>query len=466
MKPRQITTFFACVIGILAVICFIFPADGITVGGKSFYFPSMKKLIDANQSKHIDIEEESVEFAVPAEVTELNDSIICYQSYVDSSTTRFWLPDSTYFDSFWEDAEQAAGKGRIVRILHYGDSQIESDRLSAQLRSYMQKTFGGGGPGMVPAHTTTPTSAFWLSTSGNLTHLASFGDSTVSRSRGNYGVMMQSFRMSGSASITISATTNDKADDATKHFSRIRLVYNNRGGLLHATLSDRKSKYRVAQEGTEGVGSLLWTLDTSTSKINLSLSGNADLYCITVDDGPGVAVDNIPMRGCSGQQFTLVTEEYLCQGYAQLDVGLIILQFGGNSVPYIHTSKQVSTYCKSIGRQIDYLHRCCPHAKILFIGPSDMSTRHQDNLQTYPALPMLIDSLIATANSHDAAYWSIYHAMGGWNSMQDWYRKGLSGSDFIHFTPRGAEIMGNRLAEAFENNHRLFTMRRRLTTIQ
>lgn len=466
MKPRQITLFFACVIVVLAVICFIYPSDGITVGGKTLYFPSMKKLIDANQSKHIDVEEDVVEFAIPAEMTELNDSIVCYQTFVDSSTIRFWLPDSTFFDSFWEKAEQASDNGRVVRIMHYGDSQIESDRLTAQLRSYMQQTFGGGGPGMVPVSTTTPTSAYWLSSSGSLTHLASFGDSTVSRSRGNYGVMMQSFRMNGSASVHISATSNAKADEATKHFSRIRLVYNNRGDVLHATLSDKKSGYRQQQEGTEGVGSMLWNMDSSTSKINLSISGNADLYCITVDDGPGVAVDNIPMRGCSGQQFTLVSENFLRQSYAQLDVALIILQFGGNSVPYIHTEKQVATYCKSIGKQIDYLHRCCPQAKILFIGPSDMSTRHQGNLQTYPALPMLIDSLIATVNNHDAAYWSIYHAMGGWNSMQEWYRQGLAGSDYIHFSPRGAEIMGKKLAEAFENNYRLFTMRRRLTTIQ
>ncbi len=50
--------------------------------------------------------------------------------------------------------------------------------------------------------------------------------------------------------------------------------------------------------------------------------------------------------------------------------------------------------------------------------------------------------------------------------MQEWYRQGLAGSDYIHFSPRGAEIMGKKLAEAFENNYRLFTMRRRLTTIQ
>ena len=73
-----------------------------------------------------------------------------------------------------------------------------------------------------------------------------------------------------------------------------------------------------------------------------------------------------------------------------------------------------------------------------------------------------IDSLIATANSHNAAYWSIYHAMGGWNSMLHWNKKGLAGSDYIHFSQQGADKMGAKLAEAFADNYKLFCMRRRL----
>ena len=137
---------------------------------------------------------------------------------------------------------------------------------------------------------------------------------------------------------------------------------------------------------------MVWQLDSATTHVRLSVNGNADLYGVLVDDGPGVAVDNIPMRGCSGQQFTLSPEDKLTAAYAQMDIGLIILQFGGNSVPYLKTSKQVSTYCQSLGRQIDHIRLCCPKAKVLFIGPSDMSTRLKGQLQTYPIIPELIDS--------------------------------------------------------------------------
>ncbi len=457
MKSGRITLFFACVIVALAVICAIFPSDGITVGSHSFYLPTIHDLAEANISSF-----DKDETAIPAELVELNDSITALQTFSDSSDIRFWLPDSLYFASFWEAAENAQTQGRTIRIMHYGDSQIEMDRMTSQLRSYMQKTFGGGGPGMIPFRTIIPTLAVSQSASGNLTHLSSFGDSTVTRSRGNYGPMMQSFRMSGEASVRIKAATHASVDHHVKAFSNIRLVYNNKTGPFRSTLTDRQNQISDTRSAKgEGVGSMAWVFDSSTTAVTLSAHGYADLYCVTVDNGPGVAVDNIPMRGCSGQQFTMVNQGLLTQAYAQLDVGIIILQFGGNSVPYLNNEQSISTYCQSMGKQIDYLHRCCPKAKVLFIGPSDMSTRNKGVLQTYPMLPTLIDSLIVTANSHNAAYWSIYHAMGGWNSMLNWNKKGLAGSDYIHFSQHGADKMGAKLAQAFADNYQLYCLRRR-----
>ena len=461
MKASRITLFFACIIAALAIICSCFPSDGVTVGNHSFYLPTIHDLAETNSS--IPEEKAPVVDTIPAEVVQLSDSISYIQTFSESSDIRFWLPDSTFFDDFWAAAEGAKNHDRVVRILHYGDSQIEMDRISSVLRTYMQRTFGGGGPGMIPYRTIIPTLAVRQSTSGDLTHLSSFGDSTVTRSRGNYGPMMQCFRTDGQTSLTIKAATHSSVDDAVKQFSRLQMVFNNRSGNFSVTVDDKNSDSTFSNHfDTQGVGKITYNAQSPATYFRLRTTGSADLYCVTIDDGPGVAVDNIPMRGCSGQQFTLVNRDLLSQAYSALDVGIIILQFGGNSVPYLRNSKSISTYCQSIGRQIDYLHACCPKAKILFVGPSDMSTREHGNLQTYPKLPEVIDSLIATVTRHNAAYWSIYHAMGGYNSMVQWNKKGWAGSDYIHFSQRGADEMGTKLAQAFADSYRLYCMRRRL----
>ena len=459
MKPSRILLFMAAVIGLLAALGEVVPAEGFTFGRRHIGFLSLHTLVaDREAAQTV-----ATEAAEPPEMRALRDSVDYYRMLVHESDTRFWLPDEHYLDAFWQAAEAARRQGRTLRVLHYGDSQIEMDHITSRLRSRLQARFGGGGPGMVPFRTITPSLTVSQSTSGELTHLSSFGDSTVVRSRGDYGPMMQCFRLAGEATVTLRAARSSSVDDRAKRFSRVTLLFNSRGTRFRADLTDRQHKTTVSQQQDgPAIGSFVWTLDSASASLRLRAVGSADLYGVLLDDGPGVAVDNIPMRGCSGQQFTLVPQEKLGAAYARMDVGLVILQFGGNSVPYLKTSKQISTYCQALGHQIDHVRRCCPSARILFVGPSDMSTRLRGQLQTYPALPELVDSLAATATAHGAAYWSIFHAMGGLNSMPQWSRQGLAGQDYIHFSQRGADLMGDRLAEALDNSYRLYRLEKKM----
>jgi hypothetical protein len=45
---------------------------------------------------------------------------------------------------------RALFEGESCRILHYGDSQLEGDRISGYLRQRLQAVFGGSGPGFIP----------------------------------------------------------------------------------------------------------------------------------------------------------------------------------------------------------------------------------------------------------------------------------------------------------------------------
>jgi hypothetical protein len=459
MKPGRILLFIAAVLCLVATIGWAFPEKGVDVGPVHMGFLSPKRFLESQRAQR---EEMRIDSMFNAERTDITDSIAYYRYVLDSSNLRFWLPDVHYFDHLWANVSTASAEGRIVRILHYGDSQIEMDHITSRLRSYMQCTFGGGGPGMMPFRTITPSLTVRHDCHGELLHLASFGDSTVVRSRGNYGLMMQSFRLEGGeAVVSYKASRSNSVDDRVKAFRRITFIGDARGPVS-TTLTDRSSKKTYdTQRLQAGIGKAEWTLDTASTAVRLQVDGAADLYCVLLDSSAGVAVDNIPMRGCSGQQFTMVGAEKLKEAYSQMPVGLIIMQFGGNSVPYFHNSKDISEYCRSIGRQIDHVHRCCPDALILFVGPSDMCRRYRGEMQTYPVIPELVDSLAATALRHGVAYWSIYHAMGGDGSMPKWVRQGLAGNDHIHFTQRGADMMGDMMGEAFDASYRIYQLEQR-----
>ncbi len=469
----------AVVFATLALLAALFPRKGITVGDATLRFPSIYKILTKEEKPTLeDILRLEASQKREAALNNLQDSIDFLTSQTDSSALRFWFPkgDNRFFDDLFAEMEQAEPKGRTLRILHYGDSQIEMDRISQQLRSYMQETFGGGGPGMQPAWQNIPSLSVSQHTSGAWRRQSSFAgaDSIAHHANGNYGPMAQCMHLSGSGYIQFRASKQSSADDRVRHFSQIKVIFNNRPGPLSATLSSNEERpatdsnrtsaiatNRTQEDTTAGVHAFSWLLDTAVGHLHLALNGNADVYAVLVDNGPGVAVDNIPLRGCSGQQFTKINKDQLAAAYSQMDIGLIILQFGGNSVPYLKGEKSISYYAESMGKQIDYLHNAAPQAKILFIGPSDMSTTIDGTRQTYPSLPMVIEALRDSATAHGAAYWSIYDAMGGKNSMVTWVDNGLAVSDYIHFSTKGVRLMGQRLANAFDNMYQIYLLRQR-----
>ncbi len=387
-----------------------------------------------------------------------------YKDFIADSTRGFALPDGDvhFFDDFFDRAEKAAAKGKVVRILHYGDSQIEMDRMSDVLRAYMQETFGGEGVGLIPFSQTIPCTSVSQYASGDFTRYASYGDSTVLRNRGHYGPMAKCSRINSSATVTINATKVDSRDEHLKSFSKITVLFDNLSGNLAISLT--ANGVTDQQLNTElGVGSVSWQLDSAVSSARVTVSGVADVYGIMVDGKYGVSVDNISMRGASGHQIQMIDSALLSQSFAQMNVGLILFQYGGNSVPYLHGQASQEHYAKEMARQLRILHNTCPGAKIVFIGPADMC-RYSDSLglSTYRHLAEVVQTLRATALENHCAFWSMYDVMGGNGSMTSWVKSGLAGADYLHFTEKGAKKMAEYLVEAFETMYDFYTLKKQI----
>lgn len=466
MKARKILVFYAVVIAALAFLVLVYPSDGISIGKTTLRFPSMHQVLSSDENKSM---EELLVKVPERDLTGARDSINNYRKLLFESQTRFWLPndDITLFDSFFVHAEQACETGRVIRVLHYGDSQIEMDRISCRLRERLQEIFGGSGPGMLPLRQPIPTFSFSQSASGSLRGQSTYGDSTMRRAAGNYGPMLRSWRVSGGATMSLKATTNKFATERVGRFSRIRVLFNNRPGPMSVTIRDKDGGGSYSQSvSPEGIYVVEWKMDSVTSSASVTLQGTADVYGVMVDGDYGVSVDNISMRGVSGHQFKMVNLDQLTQAYSKMDVGVIIMQFGGNSVPYLKGDKVINRYCEQLGQQIDFVHQACPNATILFVGPSDMSTKVKGVMATYPDLPKVVERLRDTANAHGAAFWSIYDAMGGYNSMVTWVKNGYAGSDYIHFSHKGSNIMGDYFSDALLNLYGLYRIRKQLTKEQ
>ena len=467
MKPYKVLIFIMLSFALLGALGAVFPEDGLKIEQWTLYFPNPTEIFKSEKNIQIDIEKKleqlHLEAAMTAELQLLTDSFMFYKDYVSNNTARLHFPENNYafFDTLFRQLEQSSLLSQTVHIVHYGDSQIEMDRITSTFRQRLQEQFGGEGAGIVPAIQIVPSVSVSQSYSGDLTRYICYGDSTVKKaSHKRYGIMASFAQLNGNATISLRGSNHTRAYEGTKKFSRINLLLGHNSANFSASCNNQK---KIIKDSIAGVSLLTWDFDEPISRATINLQGNAEIYGISLEGNAGVTVDNVPLRGCSGTIFTLVDGKTLKQCYEYANVKLIIMQFGGNIMPVVNSSNTIKYYTGLISKQIQYLQKNNPSAKIMFIGPSDMSKTVNGKLQTYPYLPAVNDSLRSTVLRNGAAYWDMFQVMGGENSMLDWVKHSpaWAGSDHIHFTSTGAEKIATALADAFFVHYQFYMLRKR-----
>lgn len=470
MKSYKILLFFLLVFALLGGIWTIFPKEGIRVGHLDLRFPSYADAAAPDTIPSIDIDSmllnTNKSFEMSCTQSQL-DSLTYFRTFLTQNPIRIHLPnnDLCFFDTLFTHLEQAEATGTTYRIMHYGDSQIELDRISSTLRQRLQELFGGSGVGMVPAIQKIPSPSISQQSSGNLTRYIIYGDSTTQRASHNqYGVMGHFSQLTGKASITLRVSNHSHAKERVKQFSHVSLLVSNAQNLTATLKCDTFPDITKSIASSTSTQLIEWNYPVGVQKAVLKLEGEAQIDAILLDGEYGVAVDNNALRGCSGTIFSRIDTNNMQASFAMLNTELIILQFGGNRMPAINSTRAITPYMKQIVRQIDYFKKVAPNAKILFIGPSDMGKRIDGEVVTWPYLPQLNDSLLHTALNHGAAYWDMFNAMGGENSMAQWvsHTPAYASTDYIHFTHQGAEIIGTLLTKAFESQYQFFQLKKEL----
>ena len=430
------------------------------MGELHLYFPTLEDVFTATgsatstvASEQMDAMERSLSMRRDS-VAEAayNDSLAFFLDFFSNHPSRMHLPNNNwdYFDELFEAFDDCREAQKVVRVLHYGDSQIEGDRITGYLRQRLQEKFGGIGPGLLPAVQVVPTTAVEQATSKNIARYIVSGNFTNKAGHQRYGILGQLGVPEGNESnITVKARSWKQSFENSRKFQKIRLFVGNTSPYFRADLNvakERSTKENSANPNLP-VSVLEWNRPDSIAQFTINLSGRGEIYGLAVDGMNGVAVDNIPFRGSSGAFFTQLDTVVLAAMFDELETRLILLEFGGNMTPSITGDKSVAAYQKTMSEQITFLKRLCPQAKIILIGPADMSTKISGELQSYPYLKKTIAALREAALQNDVAFWNMYDVMGGHNSMISWVKNSpsLAATDYIHFNAKGAE----RIAELF-----------------
>lgn len=355
-----------------------------------------------------------------------------------------------------------ANNKSTMHIFHYGDSQIEGDRMTSYIRYRLQGKFGGNGPGMIPAYDSYNSMSFKQTRSENWKRYTAFADVSKEVKHKKYGSMVSFSRFTPyyedslikdkeAVEAYIEIAPSKSAYGNAKTYNRVRMYYGNcktrvdlqvynNGELIHEDTLDSDGGYHVFELGFKETPNLKYVFKGKMSP---------DIYSFSLEGNYGVQVNNVAMRGSSGTFFGKVDQGMMQRMYADLNADLFIMQFGGNSVPWIESEKEADDVTRFFKSQLLTIKKLRPDASIIVIGPSDMATRIDGEMATYPLLPYIVKKMKQASVEAGAAYWDLYAAMGGKNTMSYWVEQGWAVEDYTHFSPQGAKVVSEMFYEAF-----------------
>lgn len=460
----------------LACISFFYPKEGFYINSElTINFPTFESIFLKKKEQKTDISK-IIELADAADVDEKlhsdtlitaapkpkMDSALKINTSIQSKNTN-----EDPLANFFEALINIQNESNSIRVMHYGDSQIEGDRISDYLRLKFQHQFGGEGPGLITFMPVAPSVINKLSWSDNWSRYQIFTGKDKRVPHNNFGATAQITRFSNYYKVTdttqyksgwVKMVTSKNGGPKAAAYKKIKLFYGGAQTKTHVELYENgalNNSDSLNEGGVFNVKEFNLYQGALLHEFKFKGKDSPDFYGVSLEGSKGVMVDNMGLRGSSGTFFNQINSSQLRQFYDYLNVKLIILQFGGNSLPYITTPEQATNFGGYLKSQIVNLKKLAPGASILLIGPADMSVKVGEDYETHPQLENLIRALKKTAFDTDCAFFDMYSCMGGRNSMLAWVEQGIAAKDYIHFSPGGARkiavLLHNSIMTDFEN---------------
>jgi hypothetical protein len=477
MKPIRIFILFLIVFLFFGLSSLIIPDRGLTISRDfSVRFPSLGNLFQPGNNTYADIasilqvkrsDTDSLVRITTTGTLKQPDSL---HIKLVSQPLDYPGDDKTILYSFFRELSESLVTGQGIHILHYGDSQLEGDRITDYLRARFQSEFGGSGPGMLPIGEEDYRLALLSSTSANWERHNLMGTRYKDQGSHPYGPLGSYFSFSPGRKDSVPGnrkpyeawiTLKGKGLSGVKadQYRQCRIFYENYYRGVRVSFFDGDMKLRSdTLPTTRLLGEYVLPFNDTPSALTIRFSGanSPDFYGICLDSPSGISVDNIPVRGSSGLEFTRMSPALLTEMYRLMNVKLLILQFGVNVVP--GDLDDYTWYENGLYSQISQLKKLDPGLNIIVIGVSDASRKNGDTYETYPCVEKILNAQKAAAFRAGCAFWNLYAAMGGKNSMPAWVftKEPLATTDFLHFNYAGARIVGKMFYSALINDYNEF----------
>ena len=372
----------------------------------------------------------------PIEIDSCPPGIECIEDYADSTQRGM--------SAFYKALCRADSMKRPIRIAYFGDSFIEGDIVTADLREMLQDKFGGMGAGftdMAPPFAGFRISLPQFSYGWDVRNILQ-GDSCEQRRLGltqRYSIPLDS------------AYTEIRGTQQYAHLDSFEVATLYISSPHPVNIKVRKNYNRADSVTTEGNGNIEAVCSSGHLKRirwNVEEDSLTTCYGVAIEGRDGITLDNFSFRGSGGTSLGNIPQ-HIWNNFAEVrPYDLIILHFGLN----VASKEQLEYgyYVDGLSRVIRKMKKAYPYAGLLIISVSDREDKIDGSLQTIPGVKALIKYQQQTAALNHIAFWNLYKAMGGEGSivrMSD-AKPRAARKDYTHITRHGGKIIAEKLYKA------------------
>lgn len=386
----------------------------------------------------------------PAFVDTCRTGMTCIEDYSDS-TLRGMTP-------FYRALDRTDSLHRPVRIAFWGDSFIEADILTADLREMLQQKYGGCGVGLVNITSTTygfrPTVRHLFQ--GWDTH-ASTDSAYFQRSK--QGLNEHYFIPSPGAYVELSGQTKYASLLDTCHQSTI--YFYTKGTLTLTARINRQEEVQRTFTSSDKLQTM--SVDGKIGRVRWKINqvDAALFFAASMDGTNGIVLDNLSLRGSSGLSLRNIPESTLKDFNAQRPYDLIILQYGLNiATP---RGSNYDPYYKGMLQTIAHIKACFPQAGILLLSVGDRDYKSDTGeMRTMAGIKNLVRYQQHIAAESGIAFWNMFEAMGGEGSMAKLVKANpaMANYDYTHINFRGGDYLAEILYETLMYGKEQYDKRR------
>lgn len=356
---------------------------------------------------------------------------------------------------FYASLDSLATLERPVRIAYFGDSFVEGDVLTAHIRERLQQQFGGSGVGWVDP--------------GN--KINGFRQTVRQRFKGlkEYEVVEKPFdsRFQGinqryfvpeeGASVWTHGT--DYCPHAADWQQATLYLRCDQAVTVEMNVDDTDGWTAYQMEGSDRLQSIeIRRPMHSVSYRFREVGPGTYVHGMALEDTTGITLDNFSMRGSSGLTIGNLPAEMLRDLARQRPYDLLVLHFGLNVVSERAHAANYKAHTRRMGKVVARLQQAFPEASVLVVSVPDRNQRTHAGIRTMNGVESLVGYQQLMASDCHVAFFNLFKAMGGRESMKELVDRQLANKDYTHLKHKGGEVLSkyffDSLMAGYENYHR------------